>query len=111
MSAEIEPKREPWLVYPAIAAIFTLLYAASWGPLGSLAINSTNMRGVAEAAYAPIGWLYWQTPLSAPLDWYWNLFSSLRPRELRNIPEIWERTWIKSQPGEEFPWRTHGGVI
>lgn len=30
---------------------------------------------------------------------------------LRQIPEIWERTWFLDMPDLETPFRTHGGVI
>jgi hypothetical protein len=30
---------------------------------------------------------------------------------LRQIPEIWERTWFLDMPDLETPYRTHGGVI
>lgn len=30
---------------------------------------------------------------------------------LRQVPEIWERTWFLDHPDFETPYRTHGGVI
>jgi hypothetical protein len=30
---------------------------------------------------------------------------------LRQIPEIWERTWFLDNPDFATPYRTHGGVI
>ena len=30
---------------------------------------------------------------------------------LRQIPEIWERTWFLDMPDTATPFRTHGGVI
>lgn len=30
---------------------------------------------------------------------------------MRQIPEIWERTWFNDNPDFATPYRTHGGVI
>jgi hypothetical protein len=82
MSADIEPKREPWRVYTAIVALLLpMIYAASWGPVGSLAANSAALGEMADTAYAPMAWLESSTPLSRPLGWYWGLFAAWRPAE------------------------------
>jgi hypothetical protein len=81
MPAEPESKPGSWLVYTTVAAVlFPLLYAISWGPVGSLAANHAKFGEVADATYTPMSWLESNTPLSTPLGWYWNLFSSLRPQ-------------------------------
>ncbi len=80
MPAEAESKRESWLAYATVALVlFPSLYAISWGPVASLAENHAIFCEIAGTAYAPMKWLECNTPLSSPLGWYWDLFSSLRP--------------------------------
>jgi len=81
MPTEVKSKTEPWLVYAAVAVVlFPSLYAMSWGPVASLAAHHATLGEIADTAYAPMAWLENNTALSASLGWYWELFSSLRPK-------------------------------
>jgi len=45
-------------------------YVASVGPAVALTQHTILFDGAVDAIYAPLDWLYRETPLERPLEWY-----------------------------------------
>jgi hypothetical protein len=98
---ECDSRPGSWLVAAVAAVLFLLvLYVLSWGPVASLAARSTMLDDVAQTAYGPVFWVKTHTSLDAPLDWYWELFSFIRPPPLPRINSIFaELQYFQPDPG------------
>jgi len=64
-----------WAGYAALVLLALVLYVLSLGPFLLLCDRMGWGRSAVSVVYAPMIWLYDNTPLQGPLDWYVSLWS------------------------------------